>query len=117
MSGTIHGTVLGAPFAFPPGQTLTVNSILVPPQPGDGVMLIKPDNLINGPVLALWCTGDGMGHQRGSAFLVVDVLPAGDVRSTVVRAHAAGDGDEVFVLDEEAVLRIAAEAGPAAAAS
>jgi len=54
---------------------------------------------------------------RGSAFLVVDVLPAGDVRSTVVRAHAAGDGDEVFVLDEEAVLRIAAEAGPAAAAS
>jgi len=51
---------------------------------------------------------------RGSAFLVVDVLAEGPVRSTVVRAHARGDGEEVFVLDEEAVRRIAAEAGPAA---
>lgn len=97
MSGTIHGTVLGAPFAFPSGQTLKVNSILVPPQPEDGVMLIKPDNLINGPVLALWCTGDGTGHQRGSAFLVAP--------GVAVTAHHVIQDYE----DKEGLLRADAE--------
>ena len=97
VSGTIHGTVLGAPFAFPPGQTLKVNSILVPPQPEDGVMLIKPDNLINGPVLALWCTGDGTGHQRGSAFLVAP--------GVAVTAHHVIQDYE----DKEGLLRADAE--------
>ncbi|WP_209559890.1 metallophosphoesterase [Frigoribacterium sp. PvP032] len=48
---------------------------------------------------------------RGSGFLVVDLLPDGTVRSTPVRAHDEHDGDEVFVLDEEAVRTIAAAAG------
>ena len=49
---------------------------------------------------------------RGSGFAVVEVAADGSVRSTVVRAHDPRDGDEVFVLDEAAVARIAAEAGP-----
>ncbi|TWX36282.1 metallophosphatase [Frigoribacterium sp. ACAM 257] len=48
---------------------------------------------------------------RGSGFLVVDLLLDGSVRSTPVRAHDDRDGDEVFVLDEEAVRAIAAAAG------
>ena len=52
---------------------------------------------------------------RGSGFLVVDLLPDGTVRSTPVRAHDEHDGDEVFVLDEEAVRTIAAAAGVPAA--
>jgi Icc protein len=48
---------------------------------------------------------------RGSGFLIVDLLPDGSVRSTPVRAHDEHDGDEVFVLDEEAVRTIAAAAG------
>jgi len=52
---------------------------------------------------------------RGSGFLVVDLLPDGSVRSTPVRAHDEHDGDEVFVLDEEAVRAIAAAAGAPAA--
>jgi 3',5'-cyclic AMP phosphodiesterase CpdA len=48
---------------------------------------------------------------RGSGFAVVEVSAAGTVRSTVVRAHDPRDGDEVFVLDEATVARIAAEAG------
>lgn len=70
MSGPIRGTILGAPFALPAGQELRVNSVLVPPQPEDGVMLIRPENLLNGPLLALWCSGNGVGNHRGSAFLV-----------------------------------------------
>jgi Icc protein len=48
---------------------------------------------------------------RGSGFLVVDLLPDGTVRSTPVRVHDDRDGEQVFVLDEEAVLAIAAAAG------
>ena len=48
---------------------------------------------------------------RGSGFLIVDLLPDGTVRSTPVRVHDERDGDEVFVLDEEAVRAIAAAAG------
>ena len=48
---------------------------------------------------------------QGSGFLVVDLLADGTVRSTPVRVHDEHDGDEVFVLDEEAVLAIAAAAG------
>jgi len=48
---------------------------------------------------------------RGSGFLVVDLLPDGTVRSTSVRVHDDRDGEQVFVLDEEAVLAIAAAAG------
>jgi len=50
---------------------------------------------------------------RGSGFVVVEVSADGDVRSTVVRVHDPRDGDEVFVLDEAAVDRIAAQAGQA----
>jgi len=53
---------------------------------------------------------------RGSGFLVVDLLPDGSVRSTPVRVHDEHDGDEVFVLDEEAVRAIAAAAGAPAPA-
>ena len=53
---------------------------------------------------------------RGSGFLIVDLLPDGSVRSTPVRAHDEHDGDEVFVLDEEAVGAIAAAAGAPAPA-
>ena len=70
MSSVIQGTVLGAPFQFPAGRSLKVNSILVPPNAEDGVRLVPADNLLNGPLLALWCTGNGAGHHRGSAFLV-----------------------------------------------
>jgi Icc protein len=50
---------------------------------------------------------------RGSGFLVVDLLPDGTVRSTPVRVHDDRDGEQVFVLDEEAVLAIpAAEPRP-----
>ncbi|KQO84578.1 metallophosphatase [Frigoribacterium sp. Leaf263] len=56
---------------------------------------------------------------RGSGFVVVDVSAdargADGVRTTVVRAHDAHDGDEVFSLDRDTVARIAAEAGPPAA--
>ena len=53
---------------------------------------------------------------RGSGFLIVDLLPDGSVRSTPVRVHDEHDGDEVFVLDEEAVRAIAAAAGAPAPA-
>jgi Icc protein len=53
---------------------------------------------------------------RGSGFLIVDLLPDGSVRSTPVRVHDEHDGDEVFVLDEEAVGAIAAAAGAPAPA-
>ena len=53
---------------------------------------------------------------RGSGFLIVDLLPDGTVRSTPVRVHDEHDGDEVFVLDEEAVRAIAAAAGAPAPA-
>lgn len=53
---------------------------------------------------------------RGSGFLIVDLLPDGTVRSTPVRVHDERDGDEVFVLDEEAVGAIAAAAGAPAPA-
>ncbi|MBF4579458.1 metallophosphoesterase [Frigoribacterium sp. VKM Ac-2530] len=53
---------------------------------------------------------------RGSGFLIVDLLPDGSVRSTPVRVHDDHDGDEVFVLDEEAVRAIAAAAGAPAPA-
>lgn len=51
---------------------------------------------------------------RGSGFVVVELSADGAVHSTVVHAHDPRDGDEVFVLDEAAVTRIAAEAGPPA---
>ncbi len=54
---------------------------------------------------------------RGSGFLLVDLLPDGSVRSTPVRVHDEHDGDEVFVLDEEAVRAIAAAAGAPAPSS
>lgn len=97
MSSTIHGTVLGAPFAFPAGRTLNVNSILVPPQSEDGVTVIAADNLVNGPLLALWCTGDGTGHQRGSAFLVAPGVG-------VTAHHVIQDYE-----DQEGLLRADAE--------
>lgn len=53
---------------------------------------------------------------RGSGFLIVDLLPDGSVRSTPVRVHDEHDGNEVFVLDEEAVRAIAAAAGAPAPA-
>jgi Icc protein len=54
---------------------------------------------------------------RGSAFLVVDLLPDGSVRSTPVRVPDEHDGTEVFVLDEEAVRAIATAAGAPAPTS
>jgi len=56
---------------------------------------------------------------RGSGFVVVDLLPVtgpgaaarDGVRSTPVRVAGPGDGDEVFALDEQQVLAIAAAAG------
>ena len=66
----IQGTILGAPYRLPPGQKLSVKSVLVLPMPKNGVTPIAADNLINGPLLALWCSGNGVGNNRGSAFLV-----------------------------------------------
>lgn len=70
MAGSIRGTILGAPYRFSPGQQFRVKSVLVPPNTENGVMLIGADNLVNGPLLALWCSGNGVGNHRGSAFLV-----------------------------------------------
>lgn len=70
MAGSIRSTILGTPYRFPPGKDLAVKSVLVPPNPENGVMLIDADNLVNGPLLALWCSGNGVGNHRGSAFLV-----------------------------------------------
>ncbi|MEZ0163211.1 metallophosphoesterase [Kineococcus sp. LSe6-4] len=47
---------------------------------------------------------------RGHGALLVDVTDAG-VFSRVLSIPSPGDGEELFVLDEEAVQRIAAEAG------
>lgn len=48
---------------------------------------------------------------RGSGALLVEVDEAG-VRSSVLSIPTPGAGEELFVLDEEAVQRILAEAGP-----
>ncbi|PPK94236.1 calcineurin-like phosphoesterase family protein [Kineococcus xinjiangensis] len=49
---------------------------------------------------------------RGSGACLVEVGPDG-VRATVLTVAAPGDGEELFVLDEETVARIAAEYGTA----
>jgi Icc protein len=47
---------------------------------------------------------------RGSGALLVDLDEAG-VRATVLTVPGPGDGEELFVLDEETVARIVVEAG------
>lgn len=51
---------------------------------------------------------------RGSGACLVEVAPDG-VRVTVLTVAAPGDGEELFVLDEQVVARIAEEAGVPAA--
>lgn len=46
-----------------------MQSALVKPR-SSGTSLVDAGNVLNGPMLALWCLGNSVGNHRGSAFLV-----------------------------------------------
>lgn len=97
--GTVHGHLTGHPHIIPAGQEFTVKSILLPPMGEPGVTLVDGNSLLNGPLLALWCSGNGLGNHRGSAFLVAPGV-------AITALHVIEDYEEhegLFVSDAELV--------------